>query len=81
MREEDLRASFTLGGKGTAKGDGVRGVFPGVTDVEILEFKIEGFGDDRGDLEGLGDFVMSRSFEGDLESERLNERTAEVTST
>lgn len=37
---------------------------------------------DRGDFdEGLGDLVKSRNFDGDLESDRLSERTADETST
>jgi hypothetical protein len=37
---------------------------------------------DRGDLgEELGDFVTKRNFEGDLDSDRLRDLTADVTST
>lgn len=52
--------------------------------IELIEAR---FGDDkdegeRGDFdEGLGGLVIRRNFEGDLDNERLSERTAEVTST
>jgi hypothetical protein len=83
-RVEDRKASFALGGKGTASGEGVCG---GLLGVKMLECEVVRFGGDNGDGDNgdlgdeLGDFVTRRNFDGDLESDRLRDLTALVTST
>ena len=80
-RVEDRSASFALGGKGTARGDGVCGglLAPNTVGVDTARFGGEG---DRGDFgEGLGDFVTRRNLEGERDKERLSDLTADVTST
>lgn len=81
IREDERNANLTLGGNGTANGEGVCGKL-------LLEFVVlgAGFGEsgdgDRGDFgDGLLAAVTKRNFDGDLERERRSERTAEVTST
>lgn len=75
-RADDRRANFALGGNGTARGEGVcDGLLPKMDGVENARFGGEG---ERGDLgDGLGDLVTRRNFEGDRESERLMDLTAE----
>jgi hypothetical protein len=54
-------------------------LYPDPEGFETVRFGGEG---DRGDVgDGLGDFATRRNFEGDRDSDRLRERTAEVTST
>lgn len=78
---DDRRASFALGGYGTARGDETCDGLPmeKADGVETARFGGDG---ERGDFgDGLGDFVIRRNFDGDLDRERLRDRTAEVTST
>jgi hypothetical protein len=85
-RVEDRSASFALGGKGTAKGEGVCGGLLGLLPkIELWEDVLFG-GDngegDRGDLgDELGDFVTRRNFDGERERERRRDLTAELIST
>lgn len=87
-RPEDLSASFALGGKGTARGEGVWGVLLEEL-VKKLRWepvlaRLEG---ERGDGESgdfgdeLGDFFTRLNLDGERERERLRDLTAEVTST
>jgi hypothetical protein len=85
------KVSFALGGKGTARAEGVwwvgalaKGVLPGPL-AKMLgwdDARLCGDGD-SGDLgDGLGDFLVTRrNFEGDRDRERRRDLTAEVTST
>jgi hypothetical protein len=83
-READRRASFWLGGNGTARGDGVCGGFAakkfGWDKARFCGESGEGefgeFGVDVGDL-----VVSRRNLDGDPERERRNDLTADVTST
>jgi hypothetical protein len=83
-RVEDRSANFALGGKGTARGEGVCG---GLLCAKMLEWEVVRFGGDNGEGDKgdfgdeLGDLVTRRNLDGDLESERLRDRTALVTST
>jgi len=80
---DDRNASFALGGKGTASGEEMCAGFPnGVVEGVVETARLWGVGE-SGDFAGeaLGDLVMSRNFEGDLDRERLNDRTADPTST
>lgn len=85
-RPDERSANFALGGKGTANGDGVYGglLVPPVKIVgcEAVRFGGDNGDGDRGDLgDELGDFLTRLNLDGDLESERLRDLTAEVTST
>lgn len=78
-RDDDRSANLALGGNGTARGDGVCGGWGTDSEDASCEGDSEG---EKGDFgEELGDLVMMRNFEGDLESERLSDLTADVTST
>ena len=78
---EDLKASLALGGYGTARGDGVCGVVDELG-CEHARFCGDNGEGDRGDLgEELGDLVTKRNLEGDRDSDRRMDLTAEVTST
>jgi len=84
-RLADRSESFTLGGNGLAKGEGVCDGVP-LKMVDGCEFRR--FGGDRGDGES-GDFgdaagvlsVIRRNLEGERDNERRSDLTAEVTST
>jgi hypothetical protein len=84
-RPEERSASFALGGNGTAKGDGVwGGLLKPVKMVGLDTARLGGdFGDgERGDFgDELGDFLTKLNLDGDRESERRRDLTAEVTST
>ncbi len=83
-RDDDRSASFALGGNGTAKGDGVCGMLPAANTVGVETVRLEG---DKGDGESgdlgdsLGDLVTRRNLDGDRDSERRSDLTADVTST
>ena len=85
-RPEERSANFALGGNGTANGDGVCGGLL-VLPVKIVGCETVRFGDENGDGDSgdlgdeLGDFLTRLNLDGDLESERLRDLTAEVTST
>lgn len=80
-RVEDRSASFALGGYGTARGEDTCEGLPMVNAEGVETARFGGVGE-RGDFgEGLGDLVTRRNFEGDRDSERRSDRTAEVTST
>ena len=76
--------SFALGGKGTAKGEGV---WFGMVEKRPPPVRLVGDGDkgdgERGDLgDELGDFLPTkRNFDGDRERDLRIDLTAEVTST
>lgn len=81
----DLRESFTLGGNGLARGEGV---CEGVIENMVEGCEVRRFGGERGEGDN-GDFgdelgllsVTRRNLEGERESERRSDLTAEVTST
>ena len=84
-RPEERSASFALGGKGTARGDGVLGGLP--KPWKMVGLDVARLGGDSGDGESgdfgdeLGDFLTKLNFDGDRESERRRDLTAELTST
>lgn len=83
-RDEDRSANLALGGNGTARGDGVCGVFVLANNAGYEDARLDGeTGDgDSGDLgDELGDLVTSRNLDGERDKERLSDLTAEVTST
>jgi hypothetical protein len=86
-RVEERRANFALGGNGTARGDGVCGGLLGLPVKIVAGWEDARLGGDKGDGESgdfgeeLGDLVTRRNLDGDRDSERRRDLTAEVTST
>lgn len=84
-RPDERSASFALGGKGTANGDGVCGGL--LNPVKMVGLEMARFGGDSGDGESgdfgdeLGDFLTKLNLEGDRDSERRKDLTAPGKST